>query len=167
MATTTTNYVFDKSGRMTTMWSTDTADATYFTYNQRDMVTRILRLPAGGDATRTFTYNAVGERVAVDESGGTTPNYWTYDGYKLLTEKTNAGSTTRRYRHNAMPLEKLGANLEMNSASFGTCAPVTDQGGALTNVQNVEGNDVFWTNTYGEIPASVNMLGDRLKLPQG
>src|SRR5579872_7095942 len=90
MATTTTHYVYDKSGRMTTMWSTDTSDATYFTYNQRDLVTKVLRLPAGGDATRSFTYNAAGERVIVDESGGTTPNYWTYDGHKLLTEKTSA-----------------------------------------------------------------------------
>src|SRR5579872_5433805 len=122
MPTTTTNYVYDKSGRMTTMWSTDTSDATYFTYNQRDMATKILRLPAGGDATRVFAYNAVGERVVVDESGGTTPNYWTYDGYKLRTERTSAGSTTRRYRHNALQQERLGANIEMKSASFGECA---------------------------------------------
>lgn len=163
MATTTTYYAYDRSGRMTTQWSFDTADATYFTYDQRDMVLQFYHAP-GGDANRYFTYNGVGERAIVIDGGG--PTYWTYDRRKLLTEKATTGSATRRYRHNESNQVKLGSNVEVGSASFGNTHPVTDQGGSLSQVQTIEGNDVLEMNACGELLASTNNVGDRLQVAQ-
>jgi hypothetical protein len=162
MATTTTYYTYDKSGRMTTQWSFDTVSATYFVYNQRDMVTQFY--PTSGDSNRYFAYNGLGERVIVNDGAG--PTYWTYDGRKLLTEKTTAGTATRRYRHNESQQEDLGANVEMNSASFGKCTPATDRSASLGQLVNAEGTDVFETSCFGDVLASINNLGYRLRLAQ-
>jgi hypothetical protein len=111
-------YSYDKSRRMTTQYTDAAApipEAHYYTYNQRSMVTQIQDVKsAGQDANRYFYYNGVGERVVVFDGAG--PQYWTYDGSKLLTEKDTT-STVRRYRHNQSTLDSFGTALEILDGS--------------------------------------------------
>src|SRR5207244_3526063 len=146
-------------GRMTTQWSIDTADATYFTYNQRDMVTQVKHLPVGGDTIRYFAYNGLGERVVVTDGGA--PRYWTYDGFKLLVEKDNAGIPQTRYRHNRCGQDKLDSNLETKSLEFGTDHPVRGFGGNRDQQQGAT-TEFLEFNAFSEIQNGTNALTDRL-----
>lgn len=93
-------YSYDSSGRLDRRYTdgaAPTADARYFTYNQRNMVTRIdHRLGSGTpDVNRYFTYNGLGERVSGYD--GSAQHEWQYDRGELVRDKIGAG--TARYNH--------------------------------------------------------------------
>jgi hypothetical protein len=129
-------YAYDKAQRLMTQFTDSgapTLEAHYFSYNQRDMVTQVQDAKAtGADANRYFTYNGVGERVVVVDGAG--PQYWTYDGKKLLTEKDTSG-TVRRYRHNRSALDQRGSALEISDGA-NLYYPSFDQASNITRLQS-------------------------------
>lgn len=147
-------YTYDKSKRMTRQYTDSVAptlESHYFTYNQRDMVTQIQDVKAtSADTNRYFTYNGVRERVVVVDGGG--PQYWTYDGNKLLLEKDTT-STVRRYRHNHSMLDSMGSALEiLDGTSY--FYPAFDQFANVTRLQADLGGEFstskLYFNTYGQ-----------------
>ncbi|MGE3376456.1 MAG: SMP-30/gluconolactonase/LRE family protein [Vicinamibacteria bacterium] len=95
--------------------------STYFSFDQRDEVTRLeFARATDPDSTRVMVYSGTGERVYVEDgSGAFNQTYWSYDGSKLLMERKADGDPARTYRHDdssfAMDESRLGSLLEFDS----------------------------------------------------
>jgi YD repeat-containing protein len=168
--TTTTYYAYDSSQRMTKLYSP--SSAYYFTFDQRDEATQIANASTGtADAKRLFTYTGTGERVIVDESGGTAPNYWAYDGRKLLSEVDQTGALVRRYRHNDQAiLDTMGSVVEVEKSGTRSY-PSFDQRGSTKQLRSsgLDVTDSFEYDAFGNRLAAKDTQSDRLQfvLPQG
>lgn len=144
-------YSYDASRRLTRQYTdaaASTLEAHYFTYNQRDMVTQIQDVKAvSPDANRYFVYNGVGERVVVHDGGG--PQYWSYDGGRLLTERDTT-STVRRYRYSTNSDPKC-ATLEIKDGS-NYMYPALDQAANVTRLQTDIGGEFVTSKLYFNVP---------------
>src|SRR5262249_42441654 len=89
----TTTYTYDKSRRLMQQFRSFDGGAVkqdfhYYTYNQRNMITKIGEGMTGfgrfADADRTFVYNALGERLVAVDNTNSLSAYWSYDGRRLL-----------------------------------------------------------------------------------
>src|SRR5262249_20104460 len=145
-----------------------TAQATYFTHNQRSMPTQLDFQKAGGgaDAQRKFGYSGTGERVIVSENGSAEPHYWSYDGPKLVREKDQGGNLVKRYRHNAMPGGGTASILEIqhpDQLEFGNGYVALDHRGSITKLLYAS-TDNWLTNLFGVKQAGADNFGERLRV---
>ncbi len=128
---------YDLSHRMTYMASdATTAEARYFSFDQRNQATQIRHAAGSPDPTQYFSYNGRGERVRIAE--GATETYWTFDGKKLLRERrsTDAGTTSfRRYRHNKCPSDSMGSLLEANKQDLQPQSPAFASDGTTDKLE--------------------------------
>lgn len=154
--TTTTNFVYDKSRRLTTQHST--TEAHYYSYNQRSQVTQIQDVKSvSPDANRYFTYNGLGECVyGVD--GTASPGYWAYDGRKILSERSSA--VTARYQHNDTPFDGFGSIVEhISGDDLIRCYPAFREDGSMMRLAGAGVSNKFETSRFGVV------LGSALGIP--
>lgn len=94
----------------------------------------------------------------MNDGGSAVPNYWTYDGSKLLLEDNNAGTEIRRYRHGS--LVKASSLLLDVTAAY----PAVDHRGSVVSlVAPGLFTDTLITDLFGNVVSSTNNLGDRLR----
>jgi RHS repeat-associated protein len=82
----------------------------YFAYNARDLVSRV----TSTDPSFTpnyFEYNALGERVKITDSTGTT--FYVWDGINITHEHDGAGNVTRRYTQGYAATEGIAQMLDV------------------------------------------------------
>jgi len=90
-------YTFDHDGNMTTATQTSTGDVWYYSYDFRNRLTGAVEKSSAGTtlAQVTFTYDALDNRIGMDENGTQT---WTlYDGDTPVMDFNGSGSLTMRY----------------------------------------------------------------------
>lgn len=154
---TTTTFSYDRSRRLTAQYSS--AEAHYYSYNQRNMVTQIQDVKSvSPDANRYFAYNAVGERVyGID--GTTTPSYWAYDGRKMLSE--SVAGTTVRYAHNDTIFDFMGSMVEHVTADLTAAYAAFNKVGSVMRLQKSGSatSDTYETNRWGGVLGSSTFGG--------
>ncbi|MCA9179754.1 MAG: hypothetical protein KDB14_35100, partial [Planctomycetales bacterium] len=114
------------------------------------------------DADHAFTYNAVGERVRVNDGQET---YWAYDGRKLLREGQTDGSSLRTYRHNLSAVP--GSVLEVQEGLVTFANGYNQRGDVAVKVRDygVEiGDDKPVTTVTGERVFDPNGVGSTQRI---
>jgi RHS repeat-associated protein len=91
-------------------------DTTYFSYNSRDLITRIDSTQAGFTPNE-FDYNALGQRTRITESTGTT--YFVWDGIRITHEHDGAGNVARRYTYGHSPIVGVSDLLDLQDLEAG------------------------------------------------
>ena len=90
-------YTYDANGNMITSTQTSTGDVWTYGYDFRDQMTSAVEKSSTGTilAQATFTYDALDNRIGVDENGVQT---WTlYDGSSPIMDFSGSGSLETRY----------------------------------------------------------------------
>ena len=131
----TNYYTYDSSQRMEKRFSLGASvTGTYFTYNQRAMVTAIRQEPAG--SVYGYQFTGTGERVVATADGSVNPGYWAYDGGRLVFERNATSSVTASYRHNQSADSQGSSLVEIvqPAPEGGTGYPGADQVGSVRKV---------------------------------
>jgi hypothetical protein len=144
-----TYFAHDAARRMTSARQGGSAQSAYFSYDQRDWVTKAaFAKTSSPDTTHEWGYIGSGERVLmIGGQGGTTPTYLAYDGSKLLTERDENAFTYGRYRHGSYvgvedqesgtvmtpSVDERGSVLYLADAPSGGSAVYTAFGWEVTN----------------------------------
>jgi hypothetical protein len=144
-----TYFAHDAARRMTSARQGGSAQSAYFSYDQRDWVTKAaFAKTSSPDTTHEWGYTGSGERVLmIGGQGGTTPTYLAYDGSKLLTERDENAFTYGRYRHGSYvgvedqesgtvmtpSVDERGSVLYLADAPSGGSAVYTAFGWEVTN----------------------------------
>ena len=90
-------YTYDNAGEMTSMTQTSTGDVWTYGYDLRGRMVTAVEKTSGGATLEsvTYTYDALGNRIGMDENGTQT---WTlYDGDTPIMDFNGSGSLTMRY----------------------------------------------------------------------
>ena len=158
-------YTYDNAGNMITSKSGSTT--TTYTYDFRNRLTEVT---VGGTVVATYTYNALDQRIGVDDSGtqtwtvydGTSPDANPYDDFN------SSGSLTVRYLFG--PSVVNGAVVDgilARTSSGGTTAwYLTDKLGSVREIVSTSGTvlDQIVYDSFGNIVTETNAAnGDRFK----
>ena len=153
----------DAFGNCTAMKETGGA-TTAFTYNDRDLVTRI---DYSGGTSNYFHYDGQDRRFAMADSNGLSYFTWDQDGMNLLAEKSAAGTVTRKYTHGPTPVPGIGSVIEAEDVSSSTYKyPHMDHRGSVsgTTDANEDAKDAYTYNAYGrDIASSESSFANRFE----
>lgn len=136
------DYTFDANGNLARKTERATAQATSYTYDAENRLTRI-DLP--NSASVTYKYDAIGRRIEKNVAGQITR--YVYDRQDILFEYSDAGSVTARYVHGPGIDEILAAQRGGNTSFF-----ETDALGSVLRIvsgSNVTGSIAY--DTFGRI----------------
>jgi YD repeat-containing protein len=154
----TNNYfAYDLSQRLTKgPYNVGSGEHFYYTYNQRNMVTQLqdFKNAGGGDATRSFFFNGVGERVGLID-GTAAPGYFSYDIGGQVIRENRAGNKTR-YAQAGSPLEFVASD------GSTTAAPSTDERGTIKTLVasgNPPGNSTWEFDRWGVLEGVNDAIG--------
>jgi YD repeat-containing protein len=89
---------------------------TYFSYNSRDLITRINSTQAGFTPNE-FEYNALGQRTRITDSTGAT--YFVWDGIRITHEHDGAGNVTKRCTYGHSPIEGASDLIDLQDLAAG------------------------------------------------
>ncbi len=158
-------YTYDKAGNMISANSGGTI--TTYVYDYRNRLTEVEQ---GGIVTASYTYNALNQRIGIDDSGGRT---WTvYDGKNPYAEPYadfNGSSTlTERYVHgpgmvNGAVVDEL---LARTSSGGSTAWYLTDKLDSVDNIVSSSGTmlDTIVYDSFGNLLSESDPAnGDRFK----
>jgi YD repeat-containing protein len=159
-------YAYDKAGNMISQDSGGTF--TTFTYDYRNRLTGVEQ---GGTFIATYVYNALNQRIGINDSGG--GQTWTvYDGKNPFAEPyadfNSSGTLTERYLHgpgvvNGAVVDELLAR----TSSGGTTAwYLTDKLGSVRDIVSSAGTaiDHIVYDSFGNIVTETSASnGDRFK----
>jgi RHS repeat-associated protein len=154
-------YTYDNVGNLTSATNTSTHVTRTYTY---DYDNRLTNVTVGGTVMATYTYNALGQRIGIDDSGTQT---WTVYNSKSAdanpyADFNGSGGLTMRYL-DGLAVDELFAR----TSSGGTLAwYLTDQLGSVTDVVSSSGTDLdhIVYDPYGNIVTETNASnGDRFK----
>ncbi len=160
-----TSYTYDASGNRAT--KTDAAGTTTYTWDASDRLAQAVVATGSGTTTVTFTYDALGRRIAktvvtTPTSGPivTTTNAYVYDGEDILWEEvtTDAGgapvTTTTRYVHGPRVDEPLlietgGQVLAVHADGLGSVTGLTDASQTLVEARTYTAfGQMQWTGSW-------------------
>jgi YD repeat-containing protein len=83
---------------------------TYFEYNSRNLIARITSTDPAF-TPNDFAYNALGQRVRITDSTGTT--YYVWDGIRITHEHDGAGTLAQRYTYGESPIPGVSDLIDM------------------------------------------------------
>ncbi len=154
-------YTYDNDGNLISSTNTSTSVTTTYTYGYENRLTNVT---VGGTVMATYTYNALGQRIGIDDSSAQT---WTvYNGTSPdanpYADFNGTGGVTVRY------LDGLAVNeLFARTSSGGNLAwYLTDQLGSVTDLVSSSGTDLdhIVYDPYGNIVTETDSSnGDRFK----
>ncbi len=132
-------YTYDADGNMITSTQTSTGDVWTYTYNFAGQMTGAVEKTSGGTvlAQATYTYDALGNRIGMDENGTQT---WTlYDGGTPIMDFNGSGSLEMRYLNG--PAGDIVDTVLARQSSSGTVAwYLPDRLGTIRDLINNSGS---------------------------
>jgi RHS repeat-associated protein len=160
-----TTYTYDNSGNMLTSKTGSTT--TTYTYDYRNRLTEVT---TGGTVVATYTYNALSQRIGIEDGGTQT---WTaYDGTSAdanpYADFNGSGSLTERYLFGPGVVNGAAMSVILARTSFGgtTAWYLTDKLGTVRDIVDTSGNELDHVvyDSFGNILTETNATnGDRFK----
>jgi RHS repeat-associated protein len=152
-------YTYDNVGNMIS--ATTTSGTTTYTYDYENRLTNVTE---NGTVVATYTYNALGQRIGIDDSGTQT---WTvYNGNSAdanpYADFNSSGGLQMRYL-DGLAVDELFAR---SNSSGATAWYITDELGSVTDVVSSSGTDLDHVvyDPFGNIVTETNASnGDRFK----
>jgi RHS repeat-associated protein len=158
-------YTYDNAGNMTSETNTSTHVTTTFTYDYKNRLTEVT---TGGTVVATYTYNALDQRIGVDDSGTQT---WTvYNGTSAdanpYADFNSSGNLTERYLFGPTVVNgMLTTGILARTSSGGTTAwYLTDKLGSVRDIVDTSGNELnhIVYDSFGNVLSQSNSAnGDR------
>jgi RHS repeat-associated protein len=166
-------YTYDKAGNMISQTNTSTDVTTTYTY---DYENRLTEATTGGKVVATYTYNALSQRIGIDDNGTQT---WTVfngigSGATPYADFNGSGSLTERYLFGPTAVNgALTTGILARTSSSGSIAwYLTDQLGSVDQLVSTSGTaatvlDQIVYDSFGNIVSESNPSnGDRFKFAE-